>query len=74
MSCQFYTTDSPYLPYAQWMNIVLVNFPLHFSFYIFQIVASVVFMIKVIKQERRLLTVYPVLFFYTFIGWMILLQ
>eukprot|EP01036_Dinobryon_divergens_P028830 gene28830-37837_t len=36
--------------------------------------ASVVFMMQVIKEERRTLAVYPVFFFYTFIGWMILLQ
>lgn len=36
--------------------------------------ASVVFMIQVIKEERRLLAVFPVFFFYTFIAWMILLQ
>mmetsp|Transcript_9374 Transcript_9374/g.10108 ORF Transcript_9374/g.10108 Transcript_9374/m.10108 type:complete len:196 (+) Transcript_9374:45-632(+) len=36
--------------------------------------ASVVFMVQVIKEERRSLAVYPVFFFYTFIGWMILLQ
>jgi hypothetical protein len=36
--------------------------------------ASVVFMVQVIKEERRLLAVYPVFFFYTFIGWLILLQ
>jgi hypothetical protein len=36
--------------------------------------ASAVFMIQVIKEERRTLAVYPVFFFYIFIGWMILLQ
>eukprot|EP01039_Chlorochromonas_danica_P006848 gene6848-7569_t len=36
--------------------------------------ASVVFMTEVIKEERRSLAVYPVLFFYTFLAWMILLQ
>jgi hypothetical protein len=36
--------------------------------------ASVVFMIQVIKEERRVLAVFPVFFFYTFIAWMILLQ
>mmetsp|Transcript_34877 Transcript_34877/g.60099 ORF Transcript_34877/g.60099 Transcript_34877/m.60099 type:complete len:201 (-) Transcript_34877:150-752(-) len=36
--------------------------------------ASVVFMEQVIKEERRLLAVFPVFFFYTFIGWMVLLQ
>jgi len=36
--------------------------------------ASVVFMTRVIQEERRLLAVYPVFFFYTFIAWMILLQ
>jgi protein YIPF6 len=36
--------------------------------------ASVVFMANVIKEERRTLAVFPVFFFYTFIGWMILLQ
>ena len=36
--------------------------------------ASVVFMTRVIKEERRLLAVYPVFFFYTFIAWLILLQ
>eukprot|EP01033_Poteriospumella_lacustris_P006208 gene6208-4459_t len=33
-----------------------------------------VFMVQVIKEERRTLAVYPVFFFYIFIGWMILLQ
>eukprot|EP01031_Cornospumella_fuschlensis_P025531 gene25531-30827_t len=36
--------------------------------------ASSVFMTQVIKPERKTLAVYPVFFFYTFIGWMILLQ
>ena len=36
--------------------------------------ASVVFMTRVIKEERRWLAVYPVFFFYTFIAWLILLQ
>ncbi|KAJ1436089.1 YIPF6like protein putative, partial [Ochromonadaceae sp. CCMP2298] len=36
--------------------------------------ASVVFMEQVIQEERRTLAVFPVFFFYTFIGWMILLQ
>lgn len=34
--------------------------------------ASVVFMVKVIKEERRILAVFPVFFFYTFISWMII--
>jgi protein YIPF6 len=33
--------------------------------------ASVVFMQKVIHEERRTLAVFPVFLFYTFIGWMI---
>jgi hypothetical protein len=40
----------------------------------FWFVASAVFMVQVIKEERRTLAVYPVFFFYIFIGWMILLQ
>ena len=36
--------------------------------------ASVVFMGQVIKEERRILAVYPVFLFYTFIAWMILVQ
>lgn len=36
--------------------------------------ASVVFMEQVIKEERRLLAVFPVFFFYTFISWLVLLQ
>ena len=36
--------------------------------------ASVVFMNNVVKEERRLLAVFPVFFFYTFISWLILLQ
>lgn len=36
--------------------------------------ASVVFMVQVIKEDRRALAVFPVFFFYTFIGWLILLQ
>ena len=36
--------------------------------------ASVVFMQSVIKEERRLLVVFPVFLFYTFIGWMIVVN
>jgi len=36
--------------------------------------ASVVFIAKIIAEERKVLAVYPVFFFYTFISWMILLQ
>lgn len=36
--------------------------------------ASVVFMGNVIKEERKVLAVFPVFFFYTFIAWMIMLQ
>ena len=36
--------------------------------------ASVVFMNNVIKEDRRLLVVFPVFFFYIFLAWMILLQ
>jgi protein YIPF6 len=42
--------------------------------HIYVSVASVVFMVQVIKEERRALAVFPVFFFYTFIGWIILLQ
>lgn len=34
--------------------------------------ASVVFMEQVIKEERKILAVYPVFMFYTFLAWMIL--
>jgi hypothetical protein len=37
-------------------------------------VASVVFIGQVIKEERKSLAVYPVLLFYTFIAWLILVQ
>lgn len=36
--------------------------------------ASVVFIEQIISPQRKLLAVYPVFFFYTFISWMILLQ
>jgi hypothetical protein len=36
--------------------------------------ASVVFMERVVKEERRLLAVFPVFLFYTFIAWLIILQ
>ena len=36
--------------------------------------ASVVFIKNIISEERATLAVFPVFFFYTFIGWMILLQ
>ncbi|CAM9803986.1 unnamed protein product [Discosporangium mesarthrocarpum] len=36
--------------------------------------ASKVFISEIIVPERKLLAVYPVFFFYTFISWMILLQ
>ena len=35
--------------------------------------ASVVFIGQFISEERRALAVYPVFFFYTFLGWMILI-
>ena len=37
-------------------------------------IASVVFFKQVIQEERRVLAVFPVFLFYTFIAWMILLQ
>eukprot|EP00638_Chattonella_subsalsa_P006823 CAMPEP_0117748330 /NCGR_PEP_ID=MMETSP0947-20121206/9035_1 /TAXON_ID=44440 /ORGANISM="Chattonella subsalsa, Strain CCMP2191" /LENGTH=195 /DNA_ID=CAMNT_0005565939 /DNA_START=70 /DNA_END=660 /DNA_ORIENTATION=- len=36
--------------------------------------ASVVFIGQIIAPERKLLAVYPVFFFYTFISWMVLIQ
>lgn len=49
-------------------------FFLFFSPFVLYPAASVVFMVQVIKEERRMLAVYPVFFFYTFISWLILLQ
>lgn len=37
-------------------------------------IASKVFISEIISDERKLLAVYPVVFFYTFISWMIVLQ
>lgn len=63
--------------------MILTSTPTHFHLVTPQIAvlrssttapASVVFMEQVIKEERRLLAVFPVFFFYTFIGWMVLLQ
>ena len=36
--------------------------------------ASVVFMKQIIAPERKVLAVYPVFFFYTFISWMVLIS
>jgi hypothetical protein len=36
--------------------------------------ASVVFMSKLVPPKRKALTVYPVLLFYLFISWMVLIQ
>jgi hypothetical protein len=36
--------------------------------------ASVVFMSQVISPERKVLAVYPVFFFYTFITWMVIIS
>jgi hypothetical protein len=36
--------------------------------------ASVVFIAQIIAPERKILAVYPVLFFYTFLSWMVFLQ
>nr|CCA22854.1 YIPF6like protein putative [Albugo laibachii Nc14] len=36
--------------------------------------ASVVFMSKMVPPNRKALTVYPVLLFYMFISWMVLIQ
>ncbi|RHY26429.1 hypothetical protein DYB32_007618 [Aphanomyces invadans] len=38
------------------------------------ILASVVFMSQLVPPKRKALTVYPVLLFYLFIGWMILIS
>ncbi|CAN0491061.1 unnamed protein product, partial [Laminaria digitata] len=36
--------------------------------------ASKVFISEIISDERKLLAVYPVFFFYTFISWMIVIH
>mmetsp|Transcript_30323 Transcript_30323/g.88297 ORF Transcript_30323/g.88297 Transcript_30323/m.88297 type:complete len:195 (-) Transcript_30323:474-1058(-) len=36
--------------------------------------ASVVFIAQIINPDRKVLAVYPVFFFYTFIAWMVLIQ
>jgi len=56
-----------------WKNILIKTIFVVIGF-VWSTRASVVFMVQVIKEERRLLAVYPVFFFYTFIGWLILLQ
>jgi len=56
-----------------WKNLLLKLAIVSIGF-IWSTRASVVFMVQVIKEERRPLAVFPVFFFYTFIGWMILLQ
>ena len=36
--------------------------------------ASVVFISEIITPARKVLAVYPVFFFYTFLGWMVIIQ
>jgi len=52
-----------------WLKAVIV-----LAGFVWSTRASVVFFKQVIKEERRVLAVYPVFFFYTFIAWMVLLQ
>jgi len=56
------------------VSIFIVKVVVVATGFIWSTQASVVFMNNVIKEDRRLLAVYPVFFFYTFIAWMILLQ
>mmetsp|Transcript_25569 Transcript_25569/g.43116 ORF Transcript_25569/g.43116 Transcript_25569/m.43116 type:complete len:197 (-) Transcript_25569:76-666(-) len=55
-------------------NQIFVKFAIVAVGFIWSTRASVVFMGEVISPERKTLAVFPVLFFYTFISWMILLQ
>ncbi len=58
-----------------WMvSSVLLRFLVVGAGFIWSTRASVVFMQKVIHEERRALAVYPVFLFYTFIGWMIMVN
>ena len=38
------------------------------------VAASVIFVGQVISAERKVLALYPVLFFYLFLSWMVLIQ
>ena len=50
-------------------------FPYLFLYlYLLIYIASVVFFKQVINEERRVLAVYPVFLFYTFLAWMVVLQ
>ncbi|RLN06850.1 hypothetical protein BBJ28_00009397 [Nothophytophthora sp. Chile5] len=57
------------------MVIVAVGFLWSTRVLIFvRVAASVVFMSKLVPPKRKALTVYPVLLFYLFISWMVLIQ
>lgn len=51
-----------------WIDLVFVA-----AGFVWSTRVSAVFLSLYVKQERRLLALYPVFFFYTFLGWLILL-
>jgi hypothetical protein len=58
-----------------WMvSSILLKFLVVGAGFVWSTRASVVFMQQVIHEERRTLAVFPVFLFYTFIGWMVLVN
>lgn len=58
-----------------WMfSSILIKFLVVGAGFVWSTRASVVFMQQVIHEERRTLAVFPVFLFYTFIGWMIMVN
>ena len=54
------------------MNVLLCVYIIAMD--LFGVAASVVFMSKLVPPKRKALTVYPVLLFYIFLSWMVLIQ
>mmetsp|Transcript_44123 Transcript_44123/g.134374 ORF Transcript_44123/g.134374 Transcript_44123/m.134374 type:complete len:93 (+) Transcript_44123:484-762(+) len=56
-----------------WFGVVWVDLVWVAIGFVWATRASTVFIGQYIRRERRFLAVYPVFFFYTFLGWLILL-
>jgi len=71
MACAAFVIDLLKLTWFanwRWLDLILISVA-----FLWATRASSVFIGIYVKRERRFLAVFPVLFFYTFLGWMILL-
>ena len=69
------TLTAIFCTFFSWMiSSILLKFLVVGAGFVWSTRASVVFMQQVIHEERRTLAVFPVFLFYTFIGWMVMVN